>query len=281
MELVTDPDNLSDSLAPHHEFGAAFSHLQNILLAYLERHPNITVGGMSKRCAVSEPTLRRIKSGQVKTLPSVTTVVEILTYISKETSTQGLLNAFPGPIADYLSSKLGQIEQVKELQYSEKLTRTLTDPVKYLVYKLASMSAGVGLEKIVELFGSYGENQLLKLAQEDLVALNTQGFYIAKIQDFALSNEVFVEHFKSTADFIKPHKHATAAKAYSPIFSNFSNSISKKAYGEILKTQRAANKKIIAILCDKNSEGNIPTFVLNAVDTLDTSCADEFVDELN
>jgi len=89
-----------------------------------------------------------------------------------------------------------------------------------------------------------------------------------------------VEHFKTMADFIKPHKHANANKAYSPIFSNYSASINKLAYSEILKVQRKATKKIAKILNSQKSLGSIPTFIINAVDTIDSRCADEFPDDL-
>ena len=196
----------------------------------------------------------------------------------KQKKADAILQAFPGPIAEYLRDKVAQIDQLKEFQYSTQLTQSLKDPVKYLIFKLAAMPVGVTFEKVLDLFGSYGETQLQTLINEGLIELSSRGVYLSKIEHFFLSNEVFVDHFKTTADFIKPHKHATAAKSFSPIFSNFSSSINKKAYAEILKVQRAANKKITAILSDKNSVGEIPAFFLNAVDTLDKNCADEYPD---
>ncbi len=272
--------NLQDVFEEPHKndlgkFRDVFLHLQQILTDYLKKHPHITTAGMSKRCAISEPTLRRIRSGQVKTLPSVTTIVELLVYISKEDSAQKLLATYPGPLAEYLKDKLVQFEFRNEIKYSEPLSRALKDPIKYLIYKLAAMPKGVAPQRITELFGNYGETQVKNLLEEDLLFIE-KGRLHGKIKNYALSNDDFIEHFKSTANFIKPHKHAMAAKQYSPIFSNYSNGLSKKAYSEILKIQRAANKKIIAILNDKNAEGAIPTFILNAVDTLDKYCADEY-----
>ena len=276
MEIVSEQPSSMTYPLEHGEFGPAFAQLQEILQCYLDRHPGVTIGGMSKRCTVSEPTLRRIRSGQVKTLPSVTTVIEILSYISKESSLLGILKAFPGPIAIYLERKMPTNQPKIDIQFSARLSQALKDPVKYMIYKLAVMPIGVSSEKVSDLFGRYGETQLRNLLQEDLIEIDSRGRYIGKVSDFALSNEVFVEHFKTTADFIKPHKHATSATSHSPIFSNFSSSINKKSYSEILKVQRAANKKIMNILSDQSSAGNIPTFFLSAVDTLDSKCADEF-----
>ena len=256
-------------------FRDVFLQLQTVLIEYLKKHPHLTTAGISKRCAISEPTLRRIRSGQVKTLPSVTTIVELLVYISKESSATKLLERYPGPLAEYLKDKLVQFESWKEIKYSKDLSRALKDPIKYLIYKLAAMPEGVASQRVIELFGNYGENLVKSLADEGLLALK-QGRFHALEKSYSLSHDDFVEHFKTTANFIKPHKHAMSAKQYSPIFSNYSNGLNKKAYSEILKIQRIANKKILAILNDKSCEGSIPTFVLNAVDTIDLFCADEY-----
>ena len=259
-------------------FRDVFFQLQNILIEYLKKHPNLTTAGISKRCAISEPTLRRIRSGQVKTLPSVTTIVELLVYISKEDSAAKLLARYPGPLAEYLKDKLVQFESWKEIKYSKDLSPALKDPIKYLIYKLAAMPDGVSLQRTVELFGNYGENLLKTMSEEELLTIKDGRFHALE-KSYSLSHDHFVEHFKTTANFIKPHKHAMSAKQYSPIFSNYSNGLSKKAYSEVLKIQRAANKKILAILNDKTCEGSIPTFVLNAVDTIDMYCADEYPDQ--
>lgn len=249
--------------------------LQTVLNEFLHDHPQLTINGLSKRCAVSEPTLRRIRNGQIKTLPSVTTVIDILSYISKEKSIVNLIEKYPGPIAEFLKEKVPQTNNKNKPEYSELLNKTLKDPVKYLIYKLAANDTGISPDKVSELFGRYGESQL-----EDLVALNLLeqrgSTYHAKIENFVLSHDLFVGHFKMVADFIKPHKLMTAPKSHSPLFANYSASLNKKAYSTILGIQRAAFKKIINVLVDKNSSGNIPTFILGAIDTLDSRSADEF-----
>ena len=170
------------------------------------------------------------------------------------------------------------MEGFKNLQYSEELSAALKDPAKYVLYKLATSEDGVTLEKAVELFGIYGQRQVETLVAEGLL-LERDEKYFAKISSFALSHDVFIEHFKTMADFIKPHKHAQANKAYSPIFSNYSGTVSKKSYSEILKIQRAAQKKIAKIISNDDEPGHIPTFYICAVDTIDHLCADEFPDQ--
>jgi hypothetical protein len=52
--------------------------------------------------------------------------------------------------------------------------------------------------------------------------------------------------------------------------------LNKAAYSKILSVQRAANKKIVQIMQSDESQGEIPSFFLNAIDTLDEKIADEF-----
>ncbi len=262
-------------LSPKAELHEAFVQLRTVLISYLESRPHLSLNGLAKRCAVSEPTLRRIKKGQLKTLPEVSTIIDLLMYISQEKNARKIPELFPGPLADYLKSKTPQIEAMVEIEVSESLTQSLRDPVKYLIYKLSVNIEGVSLEKVVEMFGSYGEKQIYELLQENLLE-ERKGHYFGKIQNFSLSNDVFVKHFKATADFIKPETLANAPRNQSPLFVNYSSGLNKKAYSEILKIQRLALKKILKVFVDKESEGPIPAFYLAALDTLDHDSASDF-----
>jgi DNA-binding Lrp family transcriptional regulator len=251
------------------------SHLQMVVEKYLKENPTESINSLSKKCAISEPTLRRVYKGQVKTLPTVTTIVDILSYLASENQVDKLLQIYPGPLAQFIRDKMGQVEEVENVEFSEHLTQALNDPVKYLIYKLAANNQGVTDDKVIELFGRYGESQLQELLSQNLI-YQIDGAYFARIENFALSHDVFVKHFKAVADFIKPHKHAQASKAYSPIFYNYSASLTKEAYSAILRIQRMALKKILKVIADDSSQGHIPTFVIGAVDTIDDKCADEY-----
>lgn len=257
---------------------AASNQLQAILIAYLDSRPHISLNGLSKRCAVSEPTLRRIRKGQLKTLPSVYNIMEILRYVSQKEEAKDILKHFGGPLEKYLDSKFPQINSIEKIEVSEHLTRALKDPVKYLIYKLSVNSEGVSLEKVIELFGSYGEKQLQAMMQERLVEKRGEN-YFGTVEYFALSGDVFIEHFKSTADFIKVNKVANSKKNHSPHFANSSTGLNKKGYSEILRIQRAALKKIRKVMSEKKFLGKIPTFYLSAIDTIDLKSADEFPED--
>ncbi len=277
---MLDTQNISNSKSSRRsrskdEIQEASAQLQSILTDYLDSRPHLSLNGLAKRCTVSEPTLRRIKKGQLKTLPEVSTIIDLLMYISQERNARKIPQLFPGPLAEYLKSKTPQIDAMVEIEVSESLTQSLKDPVKYLIYKLSVNTDGVSMDKVVEMFGSYGEKQIQELLQENLLELK-DGCYYGKVQNFCLSHSVFVKHFKATADYIKPEKSASAPRNLSPIFKNYSTGLNKKAYAEILKIQKQALKKILKVMVDKNSEGPIPAFYLAALDTLDHKSADEF-----
>ncbi len=252
-----------------------FEHLQGLLTGYLREHGNLSLNGLSKRCRVSEPTLRRIRNGQVKTLPNVSTIFTFLSYILDEVEAEKIVKKVGEPLGSYLKERAQVIESFKKIEFSEDLSEVLKDPVKYVIYKLAAGGHGLTHEKVFDLFGSYGEKQLQSLVNSGWM-YREKNFYYVKTPYFALSHEVFVEHFKTMADFIKPEKHANATAESAPLFTNYSGSIHKEAYKEIRKIYKKAAHRAAEILNDPHSKGNIPTFVLSAVDTIDAQCADEF-----
>lgn len=81
-----------------------------------------------------------------------------------------------------------------------------------------------------------------------------------------MGHEQFVEHFKAVADFIKT---GDLGPKKNNLFYNFSESVNEKGMREILNVQRAALKKVARILNDDQFGGDIPLFVLSAIDTLD------------
>jgi len=125
-----------EKICPEHE--AVLVQLRDVLVKYLESRPHLTLNGLSKRCAVSEPTLRRIRKGQVKTIPSVSTIFELLSYLSGETQAKKIMACYPGPLQEYLSFKAQAIEDFQKIEFSDFLSVALKDPVKYVIYKLAA-----------------------------------------------------------------------------------------------------------------------------------------------
>jgi hypothetical protein len=271
--------SLGQSSSPENrEVVTVFDHLQVVLLDYLEAHPHLSLNGLSKRCGVSEPTLRRIRHGQVKTIPNVSTIFTFLTYVFQETEVERLVNLVGEPLAGFLNDKAAHLKNFHKIEYSEDLTEILRDPVKYVIYKIAAGGHGLSADKVLDLFGSHGERQLQSLVTCGWM-YKENDLYFVKTPNFSLSADVFVEHFKVMSDFIKPEKHANAQSDLAPLFVSQSSSVNKEAYKEIRKIYKKAVQRVSEIVNNPQSFGPIPTFVLSAVDTMDTYCADEIIQQ--
>lgn len=247
------------------------SELQKLIKGHLSEHRNLSLNALSKRCRVSEPTLRRIVSGKIKTNPTLNTIVDILSSLSKETNITKLIELYPGPLADSLKENFGAVigPEKYNYEYSEMLNRELDDPKRYLIFKLASNSSGVTRSKVRELFGELGDRKCDDLINLDLLHENwenNQRILKAKVEGFYLHNDLFKQNFKALADFIDTSPQLGEQKN---LFYNLSESVNEQALRDILNIQRQALKRIVKILNDEKSRGELPVFVLNAIDQID------------
>ena len=256
--------------------GSLLHCLQETLQSYLNEKPSRSLNGLSKKCTVSEPTLRRILKGQIKTLPTSTTILDILTTLTGEKNTALIAKMFPGPIADYLQSILPQAEEI-ETEYDADLNAELRDPVKYIIYKLASNSSGLSRKKLNELFGRNGFAQAEALFQKDYLHTKND-IYFSKVKHFTSNQDSFVTKCKLIADYIKTQNPLTKTNLHS-LLANYSESVSPEAFKEIVGQQKKTLQKIRSILADESSKGAIPVFMLLAIDTLDPQPAHELLTE--
>ena len=251
-------------------------HVRQVVTEYLKRRPHLSVNGISKKCNVSEPTLRRIMSNKVKTTPQITTLLDILTYVSNTTSVREIVKMYPGPIADHLTEVMPYLEEFDQ-EYSNSLNDELKDPVKYLIYKLAVNHSGVKEQKIVELYGNHGVQMLNDMVEKGFITRGTDRLCKANSMTFSTSHDDFVRNFKLVADFIKPDKLKNR-KPLNPFFNNTSDSITAEAYERIRRIQAASYKKICKVLAEDQSKGTIPFFYISAIDSLDLKSPAEWVE---
>jgi hypothetical protein len=243
------------------------NELQTNIRTYLDKNTRVSLNGLSKRCAVSEPTLRRIMNGKIKTLPMLSTIVDILCTLNKADSVNDLISIYDGtPIGDFLTNNYNVLSEANfNYEFSTELNDALRDNVSYLIYKLSANRSGVTSQKVEQIFGHHGMEKLKNLHNLKLITINDN---IAKsvAEGFSLSHDQFTPHFKAVADFIKTEQSQVQKKN---LFYNFSESINEQAQKEILSIQKTALKKITKILNDENNAGEIPLFVLSAIDSLD------------
>lgn len=252
------------------------AQLREAIKSYLDEHRRVSLNGLSKRCQTSEPTLRRIMSGKVKTAPTLNTVLDILSTLSKESSIPKLVEMYPGPIADSLKENFGLlIEPEYKYESSEILNKELADEQKYLIFKLAANSAGVKRVTVRELFGLVGEEKVDELISKDLLTesvVNQERILKTKVEGFALSHDLFVKNFKAVANYIDTQPKLGKQDN---LFYNLSESLNDQGLKEILNIQRQALQKMIKILNDPKFSGELPVFILSAIDRLEKNVSKE------
>ena len=268
-----------ESRTPH-QGSSVLIQLSEIINNYLLANPNVSLNGLSKRCQVSEPTIRRISKRQVKTIPNVSTVLDLLTTISRKKSIPEVIELYPGPVAEYIREMFPHVEEA-EPEYSNSLNACLKEPLKYLIFKLSLNKMGVTRDRIKRLFGEHGLRELDELTRLEFIEKRGQRFH-SIYRHMTMNQDFFVDQFRATASFIKPHKMSENLPM-NPLFVNASASISADTYKEITKIQRQALKKISQSIRQDSGDGPIPVFFLCALDTLDTDSAFEIAirDEKN
>ncbi len=267
VPTITQNPPVSDSTVRHQ---SVLDQLSDIINDYLEANPRVSLNGLSKRCQVSEPTIRRIAKKQVKTVPTVSTILDLLTTIDRNKNVKEVINNHSGPVADLVREALPHIDE-QEPEYSQALNDQLKDPVKYLIYKLSLNHMGVSRERVKKMFGDHGVRELDALVQLEVISKKGNR-YFSSCRNHTGSFENFVEHFRACASFIKPEK-VVERLPLNPLFVNASESVSVETYREIAKVQRAAFKKISQLIKSDAEKGPIPLLYLCALDTLDTESA--------
>lgn len=255
--------------------GELLNGLRATLTEYFDKHRNMSLNGLAKKCSVSEPTLRRIFKGQVKTLPNSTTILEVLSAISGEKNTAKLADRYSGPIGDYLRLIQPQIEDCQP-DFDNAVHAEFKDPVKYVIYKLSANSSGVTAQKIQDLFGARGLTCAEDLLRKNFVQKSGET-YRSHVRNFTSSGLSFIDNFKVLAEFLKA-KFSVQKPGLNPLVANYSESVTPKAYQEIMQIQKKTLMKIRKIMSAPESQGSIPLFMLLAIDTLDHKTAHEIAD---
>jgi AraC-like DNA-binding protein len=255
---------------------ALLSALSSLVETYLEKHPHLSLMALSQRCDVSEPTLRRIKNKDFKSLPTATTILNLVSYIAGEKEIPKLTQRFYGPIGDYLNEVFPGAKDHNR-RFDPELNKMLKNDVYYLIYKLCCHPVGLSKERATRLFGNLGEKVIKNLL--DLEYIEQRGGRYHTLGDwFATSPGDIAGKIKILTDFMKFQDHPTDLYL-TPINANYSSSVNSKAYREVVKLQRNCLKKIRKVLQSESSRGNIPLFMFSAIDTLDTKFPDGDFDE--
>jgi hypothetical protein len=274
--MITDNDNPISKKEDTHG-SEVQAQLRDIVERYLEQHPRLSTNGLSRKCQVSEPTLRRLISGQTKGAPRLNTVLSLLTYLSGKTKIRDIAHTYGGAVESFLLENVTAIDY-EDQEFSNEINEELKDPVRYLIFKLALNASGVHPKKIEELFGAHGITQAEHLLDKGFIYIDTKGFVKTKIETYRASFDDFVKNFKSVANYIKPDK-LKVKDPLNPYFLNKSDSINSETYQQIRKILKKTQEKIDRLVAEPEAKGEIPFFLLSALDTLDTLSARDLEDQ--
>jgi predicted transcriptional regulator len=242
---------------------AIILELQECIKSFLVKNKHLTLNALSKKSSVSEPTLRRVRNAEIKTLPRVNTIVDILSTIYKERNISDLIKHCGPNLRAYLEKVFTVIlESNAHYENDTGLSRELKNTTSYLIYKLAANRTGIKRELVCRLFGELGLRKLKDLERKGLV-FEMIGSYHARTKSFSLDDELFRQNFQAVSEFIRVED---GPEKGDNLFYNLSESISEEGYQKILSIQRQALKEIVHILNEKEYAGDKPVFVLSSVD---------------
>ncbi len=234
------------------------------LQRYFLEHPKLSLNAFAIRNRLSEATLRRIIKGNLKTSPKYQTVLGVLQAVSKSSSAKDWIQKFPGVIAQFVERNMSlMVSNDTKEPVPELLAELLQDKDTYIAYKLTLNNSGSSPSQIKNVLGLPGTLAIQRLEARGFVAQKKNGRYYATASSATLPNTSFLQNFKNTAD----HIHIRDRRVdEANLFFNLSNSVNERAYKEILRTQVEAIRKIQKIINDSENIGDIPAFVLTAVD---------------
>lgn len=238
--------------------------LKTVVDDYFVRYPHMSINAFSLKSGVAATTLRRIKSGTIKSDPAPHTVLNIVSALTNEKKLDKLVRVFDGAIRDYLFESFGNFLDEIDTHYKLDLNDILKDQITYFIYKLAANRKGTDIVDVNYTFGKLGVDKLEYLIEKGLV-YEEGGRIHATEKNFSLDVAVAASHLPELVKFYKPHQVAKGQN----LFYSMSETINEDGIRKIKEIQKEAIKKIHAIMNSPFYEGDIPFFTLDMCDTME------------
>lgn len=256
--------NLERGIVLNVEQSSLNLELRELVYSHMERHPKLSLNAIAKRAGVASTTLRRLMQDDNRSKVQAHVVLNLSSYILKENNIKNLINITNGYIQEELLSNFSNfIDENKKYTTDEEINYTLSDPIAYIIYKMAANHNGIHTFKINEMFGELGLSKLDLLIARDIV-VNDDGMIHAKSKNFALDLQTAKKHLTTLSKFYKPEEVELDLN----IMYSQSESINKETIKKIKDIQREASVKIHELLSDKNNWGEYPYFTINLGETL-------------
>ena len=237
--------------------------LKTVVDSYFVKYPHMSINAFALKSGVAATTLRRIKSGAIKSDPAPHTVLNIVSAVTNEKKLDKLVRTFDGAIREYLFTSFGNFLDEIDTHYKLDLNDILKDQITYLIYRLAANRKGTDIVDVNYTFGKLGVDKLEFLIEKGLV-VERDGRIHASEKNFSLDVAVAASHLPELVKFYKPHQVGKGQN----LFYSMSESINEDGIRKIKEVQKEAIKKIHAIMNSPFYEGDIPFFTLDLCDTM-------------
>lgn len=238
--------------------------LQNMIAAYMDRNPQLTLNALAGRANVPVTSLRRLVSGQQKNEIAPHSVLNLVSYILREKNLSSLMDKVEPAIAEFLRKHFGHFIFASATRvYDGNLNDELRDQTKYLIYKLAANHNGTDLMTITENFGGFGTKKAQEMIGKGLLVEEGGRLHAAQ-KNFSLDLQIAADHLPALVRFYKP---GSMAKGQNTFF-NMSESLNAEAIAKIKALQRECVLAMHAVMNDPQSLGDIPYFTINLAETM-------------
>ncbi len=256
VELVNEEKLSSENLN---------QELQQLITHFLNSHTHLSLNALAERSNTSHTTLRRIMHPATKTEPAPHTILNLVSYIKKESRIAVLLNEVGGAIGEHLKKHFSKFifDQETKHEMDQDLNLVLQDPLYYFIYKLAANRRGTTQLEIYDLYGQLGIVKAQELVAKNIL-VDEKGALHAIKKNFSLDITLAKKHLGDLVNFYKPESLAEGKN----LFYSLSESITQEAIEQIKQIEREAVKKIHQIMEAPASHGSIPYFAVVVSDTL-------------
>ena len=136
--------------------------LAALIKQYLAGHKSRSLKGLSKKTAVSYPTLRRILHEGVA--PTMESVLPLIQYLCTKDQALEFLKKY-----SRFGSWLEHCLQSDQDPMSQQINRFTQDKEKFMIISMAATKNGTTREKVRDLLGSWGETKMEALLEESIL----------------------------------------------------------------------------------------------------------------
>lgn len=240
----------------------AVEALQSIINEWLSQDTSRNLAVLSRVSGVSETSIRRIFASSSILSPQNTH--KLLFFLKNGKTHKQVFESIPSDLANYLKFQLSflQFEELNDYVELGPLEKNLPDYTHQLIFERSSISKGINLDEVKELFGLVGLKAVENLQSADMVSVNADRFVIANpsIKNHTPSIEIIKNLLsQNIRQFYKTDSE------YNYIFC-VHDGVSLEGYCDVMDILSNAYKQIQIIV--KKKAGDIPISAGGFMDTL-------------